>query len=62
MDRLENLRTLIRTHNYRYYVLGRPTISDSIYDMLVGEYKTLGGELEVGSSNPWDYTEEEKVA
>ena len=60
MKKKEGLYKLIRKYNYRYYVLGRPTVSDSIYDQLVKEYKALGGEPEVGSSNPWDYTDEEK--
>ena len=59
---MRELLAAIRKHNYRYYVLGQPTISDAAYDALVHAYKALGGEPEVGSSNPWDYTEEEKVA
>jgi DNA ligase (NAD+) len=32
--RIEQLRTAIREHDYRYYVLDRPTISDAEYDRL----------------------------
>jgi DNA ligase (NAD+) len=32
--RLEQLRAAIRQHDYRYYVLDRPTISDAKYDRL----------------------------
>ncbi len=34
--RAEQLRAAIRTHDYRYYVLDRPTISDAEYDRLFG--------------------------
>jgi DNA ligase (NAD+) len=39
--RVERLREQIRHHDYRYYVLDRPTISDSAYDALMRELKTL---------------------
>ena len=32
--RLEELRQLIREHDYKYYVLNRPEISDAEYDRL----------------------------
>jgi DNA ligase (NAD+) len=35
--RMEQLRTAIREHDYRYYVLDRPTISDAAYDRLFAE-------------------------
>jgi DNA ligase (NAD+) len=39
--RVEHLREQIRQHDYRYYVLDRPTISDAAYDALVQELETL---------------------
>lgn len=39
--RLEKLRAEIREHDYRYYVLDRPTISDDAYDQLFRELETL---------------------
>lgn len=39
--RIEHLREQIRHHDYRYYVLDRPTISDAAYDALVRELQTL---------------------
>ena len=39
--RVEHLREQIRHHDYRYYVLDRPTISDAAYDALMRELKTL---------------------
>jgi DNA ligase (NAD+) len=38
---VEHLREQIRRHDYRYYVLDRPTISDAAYDALVRELETL---------------------
>jgi DNA ligase (NAD+) len=35
--RIEQLRAAIREHDYRYYVLDRPTISDTEYDWLFAE-------------------------
>ena len=35
--RLAELRLAIREHDYRYYVLDRPTISDARYDRLYAE-------------------------
>jgi DNA ligase (NAD+) len=35
--RIEHLREQIRHHDYRYYVLDRPTISDAAYDALMQE-------------------------
>jgi len=40
-DRLEKLRTLIRRHDYLYYVLSRPEIGDREYDELFAELKRL---------------------
>ncbi len=36
-DRIEKLRDLLRYHNYRYYVLDDPEISDAAYDTLMQE-------------------------
>ncbi|WP_243028188.1 NAD-dependent DNA ligase LigA [Thermus albus] len=39
--RVNELRDLIRYHNYRYYVLDSPEISDAEYDRLLRELKEL---------------------
>ena len=39
--RVEHLRAAIRQHDYRYYVLDRPTISDAAYDRLFQELVRL---------------------
>ena len=39
--RIEHLRREIRRHDYRYYVLSRPEISDEAYDRLMRELKAL---------------------
>ena len=39
--RIERLRNEIRQHDYRYYVLDRPTISDARYDRLMAELVRL---------------------
>ena len=39
--RAEELRRLIRHHDYLYYVLARPEISDATYDRLFNELKRL---------------------
>ena len=39
--RVEKLRTDIRGHDYCYYVLDRPVISDAGYDRLVAELQRL---------------------
>jgi DNA ligase (NAD+) len=39
--RIEQLRAAIREHDYRYYVLDRPTISDAEYDRLFAELVRL---------------------
>ena len=39
--RAEHLRGQIRRHDYRYYVLDRPTIADASYDALVRELKGI---------------------
>lgn len=40
-QRIEKLRELINYHNYRYYVLDSPEISDAEYDELMRELKEL---------------------
>ena len=39
--RADHLRDQIRHHDYRYYVLDRPTISDAAYDVLMRELEAL---------------------
>ncbi len=41
IDRVKNLREEIEKHNYNYYVMDNPTISDYDYDMLMQELKAL---------------------
>lgn len=38
---LEKLRDVIRTHNYHYYVLNDPLVSDSEYDLLMKELRNI---------------------
>ena len=40
-DRIEDLRNQIREHEYRYYVLDQPTISDYEFDQLMRELQEL---------------------
>ena len=39
--RIDELRALINRHNYLYYVLDSPEISDAEYDALMRELKQL---------------------
>src|SRR5215468_7020565 len=41
IERVEELRKQIREHEYRYYVLDQPVISDYEFDQLLRELKTL---------------------
>lgn len=41
IDRLQQLRTELLEHNYRYYVLDAPTVSDAEYDNLFRELQQL---------------------
>jgi DNA ligase (NAD+) len=34
-ERIDRLRTMVRDHDHRYYVLAQPTISDEKYDRLM---------------------------
>ena len=40
-ERIDRLRAQINYHNYRYYVLDSPEISDAEYDCLMRELKRL---------------------
>lgn len=40
-ERVEELRAQIRDHNYRYYVLDDPSVSDAEYDALMRELQAL---------------------
>jgi len=40
-ERIEQLRAQLKHHNYRYYVLDNPEISDAEYDTLMRELKQL---------------------
>jgi DNA ligase (NAD+) len=41
LQRIEQLRKELRAHDYRYYVLAQPTISDEEYDKLMRELQDL---------------------
>jgi len=41
IKRVQHLRRLLNYHNYRYYVLAQPEISDEAYDMLLRELQRL---------------------
>ncbi len=43
-ERIDQLRAAINYHNYRYYVLDSPEISDAEYDLLMKELKQLEAE------------------
>lgn len=43
-QRIEQLRDELNLHNYRYYVLNEPTISDRDFDMLMKELERLEAE------------------
>lgn len=43
-QQIEDLRTQLRTHNYNYYVLDKPTISDFDFDMLLKQLQKLEAE------------------
>ncbi|CUT02568.1 NAD-dependent DNA ligase adenylation domain-containing protein [Candidatus Kryptonium thompsonii] len=45
IERIEQLRKEIREHDYRYYVLAEPIISDFEYDMLMRELIELEKQL-----------------
>lgn len=39
--RIDELKSMLSQHNYNYYVLSEPTISDFEYDLLINELQTL---------------------
>lgn len=39
--RIDELRKMLHEHNYRYYTLAAPTVTDADYDLLYGELLTL---------------------
>jgi len=41
IKRIEKLREAIRYHNYRYYILNEPEVSDAEYDRLMRELEQL---------------------
>src|SRR3990167_7919903 len=41
ISEIEHLRSLIEEHNYRYYVLDDPTVSDAEFDVLFKRLKEL---------------------
>jgi DNA ligase (NAD+) len=43
-QRVEELRQQVRYHNYRYYVLNDPVVSDAEYDRLLAELRSLEAE------------------
>jgi len=43
--RIESLRAELTEHNYRYYVLDAPTVTDATYDRLLRELQELEAEL-----------------
>lgn len=55
MERSPHL--VMRAHQFLYYVLGRPVISDYQYDMFCKEHGLFGGG---GSDSASDYSDEEK--
>ncbi|MGQ9499658.1 MAG: NAD-dependent DNA ligase LigA [Dissulfurimicrobium sp.] len=50
LERIERLRQEINYHNYRYYVLDQPVISDRDYDALMHEL------MDLEKRNPWAIT------
>ena len=43
-ERIDQLRDEIRRHEYRYYVLDQPSVSDAGFDQLMRELKQLEAE------------------
>ncbi len=41
IERIDSLRSLLHRHNYNYYVLNDPEISDREFDMLMKELEEL---------------------
>jgi DNA ligase (NAD+) len=40
-EEIENLRNLLNQHNYNYYVLNQPSISDYEFDLLMNKLQDL---------------------
>lgn len=59
-DRISKLRKAIEKHNYNYYVLSAPIISDREYDYLVKELESLGESSKVGSDLKSSYKREKR--
>ena len=51
-ERIVELQKIINEHNYKYYVLDNPSISDSEYDLLFKELDDLERRLKAGSFDP----------
>ena len=51
-ERIVELQKTINEHNYKYYVLDNPSISDSEYDLLFKELDDLERRLDPGSFDP----------
>jgi DNA ligase (NAD+) len=49
-ERIEHLRKELHRHNYRYYILDDPEVSDAEYDRLLQELKSLENEYPQFSS------------
>ncbi|MCY4577465.1 MAG: NAD-dependent DNA ligase LigA, partial [Chloroflexi bacterium] len=43
-ERIEELRERLNYHNYRYYVLDSPEVSDAQYDALIRELRAIEAE------------------
>jgi DNA ligase (NAD+) len=41
VEKIESLRKVLHEHNYRYYILDQPTISDFEFDQLLEELQQL---------------------
>ena len=51
-ERIVELQKIINEHNYKYYVLDNPSISDNEYDLLFKELDDLERRLNAGSFDP----------
>lgn len=55
----EEMYVLIRAHQYLYYVLGEPVISDHDFDRLEGRFEDKYGGSPIGSDLASSYTKGE---
>jgi hypothetical protein len=54
--------TMLRAHQYLYYIKARPIISDEEFDRMEDRWESDGGEpLPVGSEFESDYTDDERL-